>query len=115
MRAVYAAMTAGDAEQVEALYSLAPGAVFIGTSADEFWTDPVQHNLDVRPFWKPGNITVTAGPIHAIAFGESGLTVDRPTFRLADGTILTLRVTLVWRRERGQWKVVHSHASVGTP
>lgn len=112
-RAVYAAMTAGSAPQVEALYSVAPGSVFIGTSAAEFWTDPVQHNLDVRPYWQPGNVTVTPGPILAVAQGDLGFSVDRPTFRLRDGTTLQLRVTFVWRREAGTWRVVHSHASVG--
>ncbi len=115
MRAVYAAMTAGDAQQVEALYSLAPGSVFVGTSAAEFWTDSAKHNADVRPYWKPGNVTVEAGDIQAVALGETGLTVDRPTFRLRDGTSFNLRLTLVWRREGGAWKVIHSHASVATP
>jgi hypothetical protein len=112
MRSVYAAMTEGDPQRVEALYSLAPGAVFIGTSAAEFWTDSAKHNADVRPYWKPGNVTVEAGHIHALALGETGLTIDRPTFRLKDGTSFKLRLTLVWRRERGAWKVIHSHASV---
>ncbi len=112
VRAVYAAMTAGDARQVEALYSLSPGAVFIGTSESEFWTDSAKHNADVRKYWTPGNVTVKAGDIHAVALGETGLTVDRPTFQLKDGTTFRLRLTFVWRREAGVWKVIHSHASI---
>jgi hypothetical protein len=112
MRAVYAAMTAGDAQRVEALYSLARGSVFIGTSEAEFWTDSAKHNADVRPHWKPGNVGVDAGEIHAVVMGETGLSVDRPTFRLRDGTSFKLRLTFVWRREAGEWKVIHSHASV---
>jgi ketosteroid isomerase-like protein len=111
-RAVYAAMSAGSASQVEALYSLADGAEFIGTGPTEFWTDAQQHNVDVRPYWQPGTLTVTPGEILAVAQGDMGFSVDRPSFRLRDGTVLQLRLTFVWRREAGGWRVVHSHASI---
>lgn len=115
VRAVYAAMTAGDPDQVESMYSLTPGSVFIGTSKAEFWTDSAAHNVDVRPFWKPGNVSIEAGEIHGIQLGEVGMTIDRPKFRLRDGTVFRARLTFVWRQEQGVWKVIHSHASVGTP
>ena len=114
LHALYAAMTDGDAERVESLYSLAPGSLFIGTSGEEFWTDSARHNADVRPYWTPGNLTVTAGHVHAISIGDVGFTVDRPTMRLRDGTTFDLRLTLIWRREADGWRVIHSHASVAS-
>lgn len=88
MRAVYAAMEAGDPDAVEALYSLADGTVFVGSSEDEFWTDSARHNADVRPLWQPGSVAIEPGDISA-SVGQ--LEAD------------------------GRWRVVHSHASVGQP
>lgn len=113
MRADYAAMEAGDPDAVEALYSLAPGSVFIGSDQDEYWTDSAQHNADVRPYWQPGTVHIDPGDIVASRAGDVGFTVDRPTLTVGDER-LSLRITLVWQREAdGAWRVVHSHASVG--
>ena len=115
MRAVYAAMEAGDPEAVEALYSLAPGTVFIGSDASEYWTDSAQHNANVRHYWQPAALRITPGEITASVAGGIGFSVDRPTFTVG-GANLGLRITLVWHREGdGRWRVVHSHASVGQP
>jgi hypothetical protein len=114
---LYVAMSSGEAALVEAMYSVQPGSCFIGTDASEFWTDPHQHNDDVRHFfdgssgsssWRPGSEVV------AVVEGTVGWTVDRPSIRLGDGTVYDgLRVTLVWHLEKDDWVVVHSHASVG--
>jgi hypothetical protein len=42
-------MGSGDADAVEAYYSLSPHAVFLGTDRSEFWTDSARHNREVRP------------------------------------------------------------------
>jgi hypothetical protein len=40
--------------------------------------------------------------------------VDRDaSFELADGTQIPFRSTLVFRREEGEWKLVHLHSSLG--
>ena len=113
---LYAAMSSGNADSVEALYSLDAGSVFIGTSADEFWTDSRQHNTDVRSFFDGsyGRLQVTASshPI-AVVEGTAGWTIDRPTLRLFDGSTLVTRLTLIWHRDGSEWRIVHSHISVG--
>jgi len=113
VRALYAAMGAGDAVAVEAFYSRDPHAVFVGSDGEEFWTDPEQHNRDVRPYWERAGNVVTPGDLLAFECGEVGWVVDRPTFRLADGQQYETRLTLVLHREDGTWRIVHSHASVG--
>jgi ketosteroid isomerase-like protein len=114
---LYRAMSSGDADRVEAFYSRDPLGVFVGTDEAEFWTDPVRHDEDVRPFFdgSMGPITWKAGGVSARSDGDLGWTIDRPTLTTPDGSELRPRVTLVWRREADGWRVVHSHASFGTP
>jgi ketosteroid isomerase-like protein len=108
-------MAGGNAGRVEALYSLAEGSVFIGTSASEFWTDSAQHNADVRPYFdgSDGRLRIEAGEAIVVVEGTTGWTIDRPAFVLPDGSRIEARLTLIWHQEDGAWKVVHSHASVG--
>ena len=40
---------------------------------------------------------------------------DRPKFRLPDGTEIPLRMTFVFVREEGEWKVAQQHISIGVP
>jgi ketosteroid isomerase-like protein len=47
--------------------------------------------------------------------GTMGWVVDEPTFVFPDGSSLTIRLTVVMRRETDRWKVVHGHFSVGVP
>jgi hypothetical protein len=112
---LYAAMSSGDADAVEAHYSLREGSVFVGSDTTEFWTDSAQHNADVRPYFDGSNgvLTWQAGGPLAQREGKLGWTIDRPTVRFPDGTSVSLRLTLVWLWEDGLWKVVHSHASAG--
>jgi ketosteroid isomerase-like protein len=112
---LYRAMSSGDAGRVEAMYSLDPLSVFVGTDDEEFWTDAATHDADVRPYFdgSRGLLRVAAGEPRARVEGDLGWTIDRPRMTFPDGTSITPRITFVWRRERERWRVVHSHASVG--
>jgi hypothetical protein len=112
-QALYAAMGAGNAAKVEALYSLSPHAVFLGTDRNEFWTDSEQHNQDVRPYWERSGNVVSPGELLAFECGDVGWIIDRPTIHLASGQRFDTRLTLVLHREAEAWKIVHAHASVG--
>jgi adenylate cyclase len=113
VRGLYAAMGSGDPDAVEAFYSLSPHAVFLGTDRAELWTDSARHNLDVRPSWERAGNVVTPGELLAFECGDVGWTVDRPTIELASGERFQTRLTFVFHREDGAWKVVHAHTSVG--
>jgi adenylate cyclase len=118
--ALYEAMSSTRPAIVEAFYSLQDGSIFIGTDAFEFWTDSAKHNAAVRPFFDGSYGTWTWQASEAIAFveGSVGWTVDRPSVHMVDRAgseaSLEARVSLVWHLEDGVWRVVHSHASVGT-
>ena len=112
---LYEAMSSGNAGFVEAFYSLQPGSVFMGSDAAEVWTDSAQHNADVRRFFD-GSLGINrwlSAEALAMVEGTTGWTIDQPTVVLGDGTEFALRLTLIWHREATEWKVVHSHASVG--
>jgi ketosteroid isomerase-like protein len=113
VRGLYAAMGSGDADAVEAFYSLSGQAVFLGTDRAEFWTDSARHNQDVRPYWERAGNLLTPGELLAFECGEVGWTVDRPTIELATGERFETRLTFVFHREDGAWRIVHAHTSVG--
>jgi hypothetical protein len=110
-------MSSGDADAVEAFYSMADGVAFVGTGDAEFWTDSAKHNADVRHFFdgSEGVLRWRATDPIAMREGSAGWTFDRTMLELPDGSNLRARVTLVWRLEGERWLVVHSHASVGRP
>jgi ketosteroid isomerase-like protein len=58
-------------------------------------------------------MTVSAGTVHVVVDGDAAWVVDTPTMRLSDGTEFHVRLTLIWRREAGAWRVAHTHTSVG--
>jgi SnoaL-like domain len=106
---LYEAMSTGDGERAAACFSLAPDAVFIGTEADDVYTDPAAHRRAVRAYWDGRTDRWSAGALHVVVAGEVGWVVDRPRL----GGNLELRLTLVCRREGDAWKVVHAHTSTG--
>jgi hypothetical protein len=111
---LYAAMSSGDADAVEAFYSLEAGCIFVGSDHGEFWLDSMQHNVEVRPFFDGtfGEVTWRPGEAYALVEGSVGWTVDRPTL-VFGGREYPMRVSLVWHREGDRWLVVHSHTSAG--
>jgi hypothetical protein len=86
-RRLYRAMSSGDADAIEALYSTAEDVCFIGSSADEFWTDPLKHNADVRPYFD-GTFSTRVEPgamATAVACDGAAWIVDTPSFIWATG------------------------------
>jgi hypothetical protein len=46
---------------------------------------------------------------------DVGWVIDQPTIHLNNGRAVQLRVTSIFRREDGAWKLVHQHSSIGVP
>jgi adenylate cyclase len=67
----------------------------------------------VRPYWERAGNLLTPGELLAFECGEVGWTVDRPTIELATGERFETRLTFVFHREDGAWRIVHAHTSVG--
>jgi hypothetical protein len=111
-RELYADLSSGHAEQASLLYSQEPGRIFVGLTGNDFRTasEPRGVALD-EYFIEPGS-AIVPGDLIAYADREAGWVVDRPIIKLANGTELHIRLTLLWRNEYGIWKIVHTHASV---
>ncbi len=113
-RQLYDAMGRGDADFLRDLVSRADGVTAIATDPEEWWED----YETITRIWgqqlaEAGGFVLEDANPRAYASGEVGWVADRPTFRLPDGTALPIRITGVYRREDGAWRLVQWHASIG--
>jgi ketosteroid isomerase-like protein len=114
-RRFYEAATTGDLSFVDRHVSRQEGAVFVGTDPGEWWEGFEALREATRAQSEElGGMQIVAGRLQAYREGSVGWVIDRdPTFRLADGTQIPFRNTAVYRREDGEWKLVHTHSSLG--
>jgi ketosteroid isomerase-like protein len=111
----YEAATTGDLPFFERHVSRQEGAVFVGTDPNEWWEGFEAFVEAMRAQSEAmGGMRIVAGQLQAYQEGGIGLVIDRDaSFRLPDGTEIPFRNTVVFRREDGEWKLVHEHASIG--
>ena len=103
-------ISAGDVDSFDDLVSR-EATVVIGTAPGE-WVDDREQ---MRFGFETEGIELTPADPVAWAEGSLGFVLDRPQFRLPDGSLIDARVTAVLRLEDEVWRVVHSHFSVGVP
>jgi ketosteroid isomerase-like protein len=111
----YEAATTGDLSFIERHVSRQEGAVFVGTDPNEWWVGFEAFVEAMRAQSEAmGGMQIVAGQLQAYQEGGIGWVIDRDaSFRLPDGTEIPFRNTVVFRREDGEWKLVHEHASIG--
>jgi hypothetical protein len=101
----------GDAAFLERHISRQADVAFIGTDPDEWWTDFMELSRALAAQREAG-VTVIPGEPLASEEGDVGWAVDRSMrFRLGDLEV-PFRFSVVFRREDGEWKMVHFHSSV---
>ena len=111
LRTIYQAVSDGDEQTLTAMLSSREGLVFIGTDPDEWFED----TATVRQLLKAqaaAGIRVRGGDVLAYEEGTVGWAADQGAFLLPDGSEAPFRITVVFHREQGEWKVVQEHASV---
>jgi adenylate cyclase len=111
----YEAAATGDLSFLERYVSRREGTVFVGTDPNEWWEGFEAFVEAMRAQSEAmGGMQIVAGQLQAYQEGGIGWVIDRDaSFRLPDGTEIPFRNTVVFRREDGEWKLVHEHASIG--
>jgi adenylate cyclase len=112
---LYEAATTGDLPFFERYVSRQDGAVFVGTDPNEWWEGFEAFVEAMRAQSEAmGGMQIVSGQLQAYQEGNIGWVIDRDaSFRMPDGTEIPFRNTVVFRREDGEWKLVHEHASIG--
>ena len=91
-----------------------PGVAFLGTDPDEWWTDLAGLRQALESQVAAGVEVVPGEPV-AYQAGDWGWAVDRALrFRIGERE-QPFRMSMVYRREEGVWRMVHFHSSLGVP
>jgi ketosteroid isomerase-like protein len=109
------AQNSGDAPRLRAMLSERPGAVHIGTDAEEWWSSGQLADDVAAAGSGSGDIRAVADEIDVHVQGDTAWVEGRGRFTRADGAERPVRMTGVLVREGGQWKLVQSHASIAVP
>ena len=108
---MYRAVSTGDAGTLTGMLTARDGMLFIGTDPEEWFEDP-ETICAMLTGQASAGLTVRAGSVTAYEEGTVGWAADQGAFVLPDGTEMPFRITVVFHRENGAWKVVQEHASV---
>ncbi len=104
----------GDMAILERHISRQADVGFLGTDPDEWWTDLASLRQALLAQRDAGVDGLPGEPL-AYADGEVGWAVDRGLrFRVGEEET-PFRMSVVYRREDGEWKMVHFHSSLGVP
>jgi hypothetical protein len=110
MRRFYAACNSGDLAFVEHHLSHAPGTLVLGTAPEEVWDRAA--TLRAVAAQSGAGVRFEGGAPQAWEAGDVGWVVDlEPRFRLGE-VVAPFRLTCIFRREDGDWRMVHWHSSL---
>jgi hypothetical protein len=115
LRALTAAMTAGDGAGVEKLLST-QSMRMVGSDPAEYWgpeAGEVKAKLLAQVEAFGGQLAFEVGSPEGYAEGDVGWVADQLTLRMPDGNAMPLRFTGVVHREDGDWRFVQGHLSIG--
>jgi hypothetical protein len=112
----YQAVGAGDGHALEGIFSRQSGVLAVGSDPTEWWAG---YDAIVQAFkaqlCETGIRQITPGDLSAFSEGTVGWAADRRTMQRANGQEITIRETMLFHREDGEWKLVQFHASVAVP
>jgi ketosteroid isomerase-like protein len=113
----YEAVNDGDFSFVERYVSRQEGAVFVGTDPSEWWEGFeafVEAMRTQEEAMGDGGLQIVPSQLQAYREGSVGWSIDRnASFRPPDGTEMPFRNSAVFLQEDGEWKLIHTHTSIG--
>lgn len=104
-------LSAGDVAVFDDLVSSDPATVVVGTAPGEI----VRDRDRLRFGFEAEGLQLIPSDPEAYEEGTIGWILDEPSFVFPDNSQVKMRMTLVFRREDDDWKLVQMHASVGVP
>ena len=113
MKRFYTVWQAWDFDAMKDMISAKPHSLVIGTDPAEWWVGP-----DALEIWRAqgpqtGQISIHSTGLVAYSCGNTGWLSDRAEIILEGGRTITMRLTGVVVIERGHWRFVQMHASLG--
>jgi ketosteroid isomerase-like protein len=112
-RRFYAAANNGDLAFVERYLSHAPATLVLGTDPDEVWDRAA--TLRAVAEQSAARVRFEGGAPQGWEAGDIGWVVDlEPRFRLGE-VVAPFRLTNIFHREDGEWRIVHWHCSLPVP
>ena len=116
LRSFVEALNRGDIEYLERSTSREPGLVVFGSDPREYLRD-YKRVIDVLRESTPEggmHIHLRIAELHGYEHDEVGWVDGIGAFQ-RDGESVDVRITAVFVRERGEWRMVQNHASIGVP
>lgn len=112
----YAASAQGDTTLLDLLIARHPGTLVVGTDPDEWWQGGDQIVATWTAAWQErGGLPVEESQPEAFRAGQVGWVADRALWRLPDRRTIPFRLTAVFYRDGGVWRLVQAHFSLGVP
>ncbi len=116
-RRIIEAMRNADYDALTNLYSVDPCFIAVGTDEEEYWEG--QHALieigkRQRAELRDVALYYHVESVRAYRDGTFGWSVSSTSFVLSSGRSLKARATRVFHLISGQWRMVHSHVSIGS-
>jgi hypothetical protein len=112
----YVASAQGDTQFLGQLIASHPGALVIGTDPAEWWHGGDQIVETWTAAWQQrGGLPVEDSRPEAFRAGDVGWVADQAVWRLPDRRAIPFRLTAVFYRDSGVWRMAQAHFSLGVP
>ncbi len=110
---MYDAWATGDFEALREMFSPDAHILLIGTDPGEWWTGRDGLEVFILQTHELGGVRFEASQPTAYCVGNVGWVADQPLFTPGNGVAVRMRLTAVLAIERGHWRFVQWHVSIG--
>lgn len=112
----YEASTNTDVEFLDQIIARLPEALIIGTDDEEWWADGTSAAEIWTSAWRRrGSSPIVNYDPKAYVSGDIGWVVDHPSWQRPGRPARPFRLTAIYHRINGEWKMLHAHFSLGVP
>jgi hypothetical protein len=111
---VFEALTGEDCSALDSLLSKEEHVLLIGTDPTEWWAghDTIYRMVTAQA-GEMGNVKIINVDTKCYSEGVIGWTASRVILKMPDGRSVPFRATGLFRKERGIWKLMQWHNSIG--